>query len=341
VVILSYNYGRFLGPCAESVLSQTDVDLKVMIMDDCSTDETPEVCRRLAASDPRVEVIRNSRNRGQIPTMNDAFGRVESRYVVKMDADDLLPPGALARATALLESHPDVSFVYGRPLHFSGAVPEVRATSVRSWTIWPGSEWVAARCRSGANVITQPEVVMRTGSLHCAGPVNEKLDHTFDMHLWLRLALFGDVGYVNGPVQGLYRVHDASLQRTIHAGLMLDLDGRRDAFAALFSDSAAVPADAEQLHEQARRSLAVTALDYACRAYDRGRVDEQPVDELISFALAVSPQTRQLPEWSALQHRQSVGAARAVRHPRFFADALTRRISEELGYRNWLRTGEL
>jgi hypothetical protein len=182
---------------------------------------------------------------------------------------------------------------------------------------------------------------MRNASLRQAGPVNEELDHTFDMHLWLRLALFGDVGYVNGPVQGLYRIHDASMQRTIHSGLMLDLEGRRDAFAALFGDDATAPADAAELYRVARRSLAVTALEYACRAYDRGRVDEKPVDELIAFALEVSEDTRGLREWRALQHRQSVGADGAVRHPRFLADSVARRISEELGYRNWLRTGEL
>lgn len=341
VVILSHNYGRFLGPCAESALAQRDAAVQVLIMDDCSTDSTPEVSARLAASDPRVTVIRNPSNRGQIPTMNDAFARVDTKYVVKMDADDLLPPGALARATAFLEAHPEASFVYGRPHHFSGPPPEFRDASTRSWTIWPGKEWVAARCRSGANVITQPEVVMRTSALLRACPVREELDHTFDMHLWLRLALLGDVGRINGPAQGLYRVHDASMQRTIHAGVMLDLEGRRDAFAALFNDNATAPSDAAELHRIARRGLAITALEYACRAYDRGRTDEKPVDELVAFALTVSPDTRELQEWKAFQHRQAVGTVRAARHPRFFADALTRRISEELGHWNWLRTGEL
>jgi hypothetical protein len=317
------------------------VDVEVLIMDDCSTDDTPEVANRLATSDARVTVVRNNTNRGQIPTMNDAFERVTSAYVVKLDADDLLTAGSLARATALLETEPNVAFVYGRPHHFAGPVPNVRAESTRSWTVWPGRDWVAARCQSGANVITQPEVVMRTSALRRACPIREDLDHTFDMHLWLQLAVIGDVGRINGPAQGLYRVHEASMQRTIHSGLLLDLEGRRDAFSALFGGTGRDIPGARELHRAAQRALATTALDYACRAYDRGRTDEKPVDDLIAFALDVASDTRTLKAWRALEHRRSIGPERAPRHPQFFADALTRRISEELGHRHWLRTGEL
>ena len=122
VVVPAHNYGRFLTKCVESVLMQRDVKVKLIIMDDCSTDETPKVAEGLAASDARVSVVRSERNRGMIPTVNDGFARVDTEYVVKLDADDLLPPGALARATALLELQPNVAFVYGRPYHFSGPV---------------------------------------------------------------------------------------------------------------------------------------------------------------------------------------------------------------------------
>lgn len=340
VVVLSYNYGRFLAECAESVLAQRDVEVSLLIMDDCSTDETGEVTKKLRSSDPRVTVIRNQPNRGQIPTMNDAFGRVASQYVVKMDADDLLPPGSLARSAALLEANPAVAFVYGRPHHFSGAVPTLPDARTRSWTIWSGDDWVAARCGDGACVISQPEVMMRTSFLRRASPVREDLPHTFDMHLWMRLASMGQVGRINGPAQGLYRVHSASMQRTIHSGIMIDLPGRRAAFDALFEGEAGESRHARELLASARKSLAATALDLACRAYDRGRTGESPVDDLVAFALETHPDARNLKEWRALEHRRLVGPGRATRHPRFFADAVTRRLSDELCRWHWLRTGE-
>jgi hypothetical protein len=341
VVVPAYNYARYLPDCAGSVLAQRDVDVNLIIADDASLDDTPSVTSELAARDPRVRVIRNERNRGHVPTVNAALQLVETEYVVKLDADDLLAPGALARATALLEARREVGFVYGRPHHFSGPVPELSDGATRSWTVWSGADWVAARCSSGANVISQPEVVMRTEAARRVGWFCAELPHTSDMGLWLKLASIADVGRINGPAQGLYRVHDASMQRTVHAGVMMDLEGRRDAFdIALLQNPDAIP-KAAKLHEIARRNLAVTALDYACRAYDRGRTEEKPVDDLVAYALDVCPETRGLKGWKALEHRRSIGAYRARRYPQFFADALTRRISEELGHRHWLRTGEL
>jgi hypothetical protein len=341
VVVPAYNYARYLPDCAGSVLAQRDVDITLIIADDASVDDTLRVTGELAARDPRVHVIRNERNRGHVPTVNSALELVETEYVVKLDADDMLAPGALARATALLQARPHVGFVYGRPHHFEGPVPRLSDGATRSWRVWSGPDWVAARCSSGANVISQPEVVMRTETARRAGWFCAELPHTSDMGLWLKLASIADVGRINGPAQGLYRVHDASMQRTVHAGVMMDLDGRRDAFAIALLQNPDAVSDAAKLHEIARRNLAVTALDYACRAYDRGRTGDKPVDDLVAFALAVCPEARQLKAWKELEHRRSIGADRARRHPQFFADALTRRISEELGHRHWLRTGEL
>jgi glycosyltransferase involved in cell wall biosynthesis len=341
VVVPAYNYARYLPDAARSVLGQRDVDVRLIIADDASTDDTPIVTEALAAADRRLTVLRNPGNRGHVPTVNAALNLVETEYVVKLDADDLLAPGALARATALMETFSDVGFVYGRPRHFEGPVPEVPDSSARSWTIWPGVEWIDARCRSGANVISQPEVVMRTALACQVGWFCEDLPHASDMGLWLKLAAVGHVGRINRPAQGLYRVHDASMQRTVHAGVMMDLRGRRGAFDLALTRYAEKLPDADTWLRIARRSLAVTALDYACRAYDRGRTGEKPVDDLVAFALDTCPDTRDLKEWKALERRRAVGPERAPRHPQFFADAVTRRISEQLGHWNWLRTGEL
>jgi glycosyltransferase involved in cell wall biosynthesis len=341
VVVPTYNYGHFLAECAGSVLTQRDVDVSLLVIDDCSSDDTPRVTAELAASDPRVSVIRNERNRGFIASINVGFERLESEYVVKLDADDLLTPGSLARATALLEAHPDVGFVYGRPHHFSGPVPPRTESRTRSWTIWSGRAWVAQRCRSGTNAISQPEVVMRTALLRRALPIRRELPHTSDLHLWMQLAAVADVGRINGPAQGCYRIHDASMQRTVHAGVLFDLRARRDAFDAAFAAEAGALAGAEALYDRVRRTLAANAVDRACRAYDRGRTEREPIDDYVAFAIDVWPHARELPEWRALNRRQSVGADRAPRHPRFFADSIVRRVLEEAALWRWQRTGEL
>ena len=326
-MIPAYNYGRFLRGCVDSALSQRDVDVELLIIDDCSSDDTEVVASELAGSDARITVIRHERNRGHIPSVNEGFGHVSTEYVVKLDADDLLAPGSLARSTALLEANPDVGFVYGRPEHFCDRVPKTGDSPTRSWTVWAGREWVARRCRSVNNVISQPEVVMRTEALRQALPIRADLPHTSDLHLWIQLASCNDVGRINGPVQGYYRVHDNSMQRTMHTGQLFGLRARRDAFDAVFAGEAGALSGAEELHASARRAIAAEALDRASHAYDRGRAsaDDEPIAGFVEFAIETWPAASELPEWTALESREAVGAQRAPRRPRFVADALGRR----------------
>lgn len=342
-VVPTYNYGRYLRASAESVLDQPHVDVRLVIVDDGSTDETPQVTSELAARDARVTVIRNPSNLGQIRSVNLGLSLVESEYVVKLDADDLIAPGALARATALLDANPEVAFVYGRPRHFSGPMPAARRRRRASWAVWSGRDWVAQCCRSGNNAISQPEVVMRTEHLRRAGPLSEDLPHTFDLNIWLRLASLGDVGRVNGPTQGYYRVHDQSLQRTVHSGQLFGLRARRAAFDAALAAGGCGLSDVSELHAAARRALAAEALSRACHAYDRGYTgeDDEPVDEFEQFAMETWRDAPTLPEWRALQRRHAIGPTRAPRRPQFFAAAVARRASAELGRWHWLRTGEL
>src|SRR5207244_808119 len=83
--------------CIRSILAQEGVDVRVLLMDDASTDSTEWVGRRLAA-DARVEYRRHSVNRGHIATYNEALALMTGDYCLILSADDLLTPGALMRA---------------------------------------------------------------------------------------------------------------------------------------------------------------------------------------------------------------------------------------------------
>src|SRR5690242_18271368 len=113
VFVPSYNYGRFLRECVGSALSQDGVDVRVLILDDCSADDTPQVGRALAAADPRVEYRRHPANRGHIATYNEGIDWLSSEYCLLLSADDALVPGALARAAAVMDRHPEVGLTYG------------------------------------------------------------------------------------------------------------------------------------------------------------------------------------------------------------------------------------
>ena len=113
VVVPAYNYGHFLRECVESVLAQSHPDLRVLIIDDASIDQTQAVCAALAAEDPRVEIRRHAVNQGHIQTYNEGIALAERDYMLLLSADDFLLPGALARAVAVLDARPDVGLAYG------------------------------------------------------------------------------------------------------------------------------------------------------------------------------------------------------------------------------------
>src|SRR5258708_7132537 len=94
VVVPCYNYGRFLRSCVGSVLEQSVRDLRVLIIDDASTDDSLSVARKLASDDPRVSVIAHSRNQGHISTYNEGIAWASAGYFLLLSADDLLVVGA-------------------------------------------------------------------------------------------------------------------------------------------------------------------------------------------------------------------------------------------------------
>src|SRR5689334_14323167 len=165
VLIPCYKYGHFLEDAVSSVLDdQQGVDVRVLIIDDASPDDSADVARKIAARDPRVEVIVHAANKGNIATFNEGLLEwADGDYCTLVSADDRLTPGALRRARDLLDAHPGVGFVYGHALWFThGTTPPPARTTVRGWSVWPGRWWLERRFQQAENPITSPEIIVRT-----------------------------------------------------------------------------------------------------------------------------------------------------------------------------------
>ena len=77
----------------QSVLAQPRVEVRVLVIDYQSSDDTPEVAARLCRADARVRFRRYEQNRGHIATYNEGLAEASGDYVVLLSADDLLAPG--------------------------------------------------------------------------------------------------------------------------------------------------------------------------------------------------------------------------------------------------------
>jgi glycosyltransferase involved in cell wall biosynthesis len=109
VLIPCHNYARFLPDAWESLLGQTRLPDKVVILDDASSDDTAEVASRLIADCPFATVLRNETNLGAVGTFNRGLKALETDYVMVLSADDILSTQYLAECAAVLDAGFDVS----------------------------------------------------------------------------------------------------------------------------------------------------------------------------------------------------------------------------------------
>jgi len=341
VVIPCYNYGRFLPRCVNSVLSQRAVAPRILIIDDASQDNSSEIGQDLASQHDEIEYRRHSTNKGHIATYNEGLlGWSSASYVVLLSADDMLAPGALERAVNIMEADPTVGMVYGRTFHFheETQLAEIPVdASGAQFTRYLGSEWLTKRFRAGYNVITSPEVVVR-GSVHKAvGGYRKELPHSGDLEMWLRIAAVSDIAYLH-HVQAYYRVHSSSMQRTKYKTSFLDIVHRKAAFDLFVQHHPDVP-HIHVLQRTLNRILAREALWDACRAYDRDRIEDANVEELVQFAMATDADYEHLPEYFALQRRKRLGPAICNRTQIFVIPASIRWLDRRIKRTRMLQHG--
>ncbi|SFL40856.1 glycosyltransferase family 2 protein [Methylobacterium pseudosasicola] len=212
VVVPCYKYAHYLEGCVQSILSQRDVTVRVLIVDDASPDDTPAVARRLAAADPRVTYLRNAENLGLIATANrGVMDWARADYVVLISADDLLAPGSLARATQLMDNDPSIAMAYGMALMLADGRTAPTSTDPREadCQVISGRAFLHRICTAGNGVPT-PCAVMRTSVQHRIGGYDPAFRHTSDLDTWMRAASVGSIGIINA-VQGLYRWHASNM----------------------------------------------------------------------------------------------------------------------------------
>lgn len=330
VLIPCYNYGHYVSTAVKSVLDQPGVDVEAIVTDDASTDGSAEIVRDLAAADARVRAILHRRNFGHIATYNEGLEQANGDYVVLLSADDALTPGALARATAVLETHPSVGLVYGNCELFVDELPPV-TQEVRNWTIWSGNQWIAKRCRKAQNCIWSPEVVMRTSVQHAIGGYDPNLPHTGDLEMWLRAAAVSEIGRVNGPPQAYHRVHPNSMMQSAYPlNSTGDLEQLLSAFETVLIGPKSFVPNGDCLFATARKALATRAVGHALGACDRGRSSEAPVKDYMAFAVSVWPEVTKTRKWRALA-RCAADDGRVNRG----WGAAVRRVDEDLRGRAW------
>src|ERR1700722_20075762 len=120
VIIPAFNSASTLAESLQSVQAQTFKNFEAIIVDDGSTDETPDIARGFCAADSRFTLIRQP-NGGVSAARNNGLGRARGEWVAFQDADDVWFAEKLERQLELTRQHPDANFIFTNMYFWDGA----------------------------------------------------------------------------------------------------------------------------------------------------------------------------------------------------------------------------
>lgn len=206
VIMATYKGAALVRETIDSVLAQTLTDFELIIVDDCSPDDTVKVLRHYM--DPRIRIIESPVNQGPVLARNLAVSHARGRYIAALDQDDICLPDRFARQAEYLDAHRDVAVVASAcDILKNGRVKPGKAP--RKTT--PGFLRWLLHVR---NPLVWSSVMIRTDAAQRLEPFSRtEIQFAEDFDLYHRLAGLGRLACID-EVLTIYRCHDGGASKT-------------------------------------------------------------------------------------------------------------------------------
>ena len=205
VLMSVYNGTPFLNDAIDSILAQTYADFELVVVDDCSSDDSWNILSHYAEKDARITLIRNDRNMGLTRSLNKALGVARGELIARQDADDVSLPNRLQYQVSFLDRHPEVVLASGNlQTIYSDGQP--RGYLCRDCLPELANWYLLFYNRLGGH----SQVMYRRETVVALGGYSLSQTHCEDYDLWCRLSEVGKV-YISSEVLLKYRVHDESV----------------------------------------------------------------------------------------------------------------------------------
>lgn len=206
VIIPAFNQSRLLRELLESVLAQEGCEVEVLVIDDCSADDTVEVASALSS---RVRVMTTEHNQGPAINRLRGYEATSGEFVVFADQDDVYTDsGWFAHACDVLDGEPGLAFVSGQAEVLTVLSGDSYLSELPPVDRMDGTDYLEGFQTSLPKPTSTFTSVFRRSSLDAAGLV--KTSGVGDSALYLRALLAGGAAFVHRPI-GVYRLHSASM----------------------------------------------------------------------------------------------------------------------------------
>jgi glycosyltransferase involved in cell wall biosynthesis len=194
VLLPVYNGGKTLGQAIESILCQDLSDFELLIIDDCSTDNSADVIRFYASQDSRIKTIFHFQNQGLTATLNEGLNLAQSDYVARMDQDDESLPHRLRFQLDYLRDRSEI-VVAGSFVYHMGAKPEYD----RLVELPIENEQIKETLKQ-YNCLYHPSVMIRRTPILGIGGYRPEFKNAEDYDLWLRVSKIYQLANIPEPL---------------------------------------------------------------------------------------------------------------------------------------------
>ncbi|EEF58246.1 glycosyltransferase family 2 protein [Pedosphaera parvula] len=201
ILVPTYNYARYLRETIESVLNQDFEDFELIIVDDCSSDNSHEVIAHYAAQDGRIRYQINAKNLGMVANWNYCLSLAKGEYIKFLFGDDTLADRqALTKMVRMLEENPSaVLAVSARNiLDEHSQVIEIM-DHLGTNGVQLGQDVIVRCLESNANLIGEPSVVLMR-KCDTARGFNPSYRQLTDLEMWFHLLEKGNAIYTSEPL---------------------------------------------------------------------------------------------------------------------------------------------
>lgn len=200
VLMPVFNADRYVAEAVESILAQTLGDFEFIVIDDGSTDRSPDILSQFAGRDRRIRLLSQA-NRGHSVAMNMGLGLCRGEFIARMDADDISLPKRFERQMSFLRQH-DECVLVGCGLLRIDADGDALCEEI----LPESHEQIEARLLAGQGAICHPATMIRRSAMVAVGGYREAFHGAEDHDLWLRL---GEVGRLANLSEVLFlsRIH--------------------------------------------------------------------------------------------------------------------------------------
>jgi len=201
-VVRTYNRAVLVGRAIDSVLGQSFEDFELIVLDDCSSDNTPEVVQAYEKRDARVRYIRHERNMGTGRGFNTANGAARGKYVAYLDDDDVWRPDKLEKQVSKFESSPQTVGLLTGGIQYWNSDTGKR---LRTWIPnQRGNVYWESLGQSGG-LFGPPSVVMiRRSVIEDIGPFREDMPRGCCQQYYRRVAKKYEIDFVEDVLLDYY-----------------------------------------------------------------------------------------------------------------------------------------